>query len=328
MIKIQQSFENRGDIIMRILVFGAGVQGSYLAHTLVRGSNDVTVLARGKRAEQLKKHGLVIRHYFQHKNTIDEVKVIHELQPDDLYDFIFVVMKYNDFPSVLPILAENQSQNIVLVGNNADAHGMQNILQEKSAVTKNVIFGFQLSGGLREESGRIICLRGGGQLLLGSLDGEITIKPLLENAFKHVKFKLAYHDDMDAWLKSHIVSIVALNSVGYLYDGDLKKVSKDKKLLKQAISVMDEGFQILEKLGYTITPANQVNFIRKHRQSVYYGLKIMHKLPFMKLMNGSYGEIAALFDSFDKLKQQLNIATPHWDELEKQAISKFISNNH
>ena len=313
---------------MRILVFGAGVQGSYLAHTLVRGSNDVTVLARGKRAEQLKKHGLVILHYFQHKNTIDEVKVIHELQPDDLYDLIFVVMKYNDFPSVLPILAENQSKNIVLVGNNADAHGMQNILQEKSAMTKSVTFGFQLNGGLREESGRIICLRGGGQLLLGSLDGEITIKPLLETAFKHVKFKLAYHDDIDAWLKSHIVTIVALSSVGYLYDGDLKKVSKDKKLLKQAISVMDEGFQILEILGYTITPANQVNFIRKHRQSVYYGLKIMHKLPFMKLMNGSYSEIAALFDSFDKLKQQLNIRTPHWDELEKQAISKFISNNH
>lgn len=113
---------------MRILVFGAGVQGSYLAHALVRGGNDVTVLARGKRAEQLKKDGLVIRHYFQLKNTVDEVKVIHELQSDNLYDLVFVVMKYNNFPSVLPILAENQSQNIVLVGNNADAHGMQPIM--------------------------------------------------------------------------------------------------------------------------------------------------------------------------------------------------------
>ncbi|WP_364145253.1 ketopantoate reductase family protein [Paenibacillus sp. LPE1-1-1.1] len=174
---------------MKILVYGAEVLGSYLAHALVRGGNDVTVLARGKRAEQLKKDGIVIRHYFQLKNTIDEVKVIHGLQPDDLYDLVFVVMKYNDFPSVLPILAENQSQNIILVGNNADAHGMQNFLHEKSIVKKNVIFGFQLSGGLREESGRIICIRGGGQLLLGGLDGEILIKPLLENAFKQVKYK-------------------------------------------------------------------------------------------------------------------------------------------
>jgi 2-dehydropantoate 2-reductase len=102
-------------------------------------------------------------------------------------------------------------------------------------------------------------------------------------------------------------------------------VSKDKKLLKQAVSVMDEGFQMLERLGYSITPANQVNFIRNHRHGVYYGLKILHKLPFMKLVDGSFSETAALFDAFDKLKRQSNIVTPNWDEFEKQAISKFIS---
>ncbi|WP_262686551.1 ketopantoate reductase family protein [Paenibacillus baimaensis] len=187
---------------MRILVFGAGVLGSYLAHVLVRGGNDVTILARGKRAEQLNKDGLVIRHYFQRKITVDEVKVIHALQSDDLYDLVFVVMKYNDFPAVLPILAENRSRNMVLVGNNADPHGMRNLLKEMSAVEKSVVFGFQLNGGIREESGRIICIRGGGQMILGSLDGEIPFKPVLENAFKHVKYKSAYHEGMDAWLKS------------------------------------------------------------------------------------------------------------------------------
>ncbi|MDQ0195292.1 ketopantoate reductase [Paenibacillus wynnii] len=52
---------------MRILVFGAGVLGSYLAHALVRGGNDITVLARGKRAEELNNDGVVVRHYFQRK---------------------------------------------------------------------------------------------------------------------------------------------------------------------------------------------------------------------------------------------------------------------
>lgn len=310
---------------MRILVYGAGVLGSYLAHVLVRGGNEVTVLARGKRAVQLKTNGLVIRHYFQRRNTVDEVNVIQELTADDLYDLIFVVMKYNDFPSVLSILAENQSSNIVLVGNNADALGMQNEIQEKSKAKKNVIFGFQISAGIREESGRIICIRGGGQMLLGSLDGEITIKPILESAFKKVKYKLVYHEDIDAWLKSHIVTIVALNSVSYLYDGDLKKATKDKKLFKQAISAMDEGFRLLEKLNYTITPASQVKLIRKHRWITYLGLIIVHKLSFMKLIDGSFSEIAALFDSFKKLKNHINIATPHWDELEKRTMSKFVS---
>ena len=102
---------------MKILVFGAGVLGSYLAHALIRGGNDVTILARGKREAELRQDGLVIRHYFQRKTTVDEVKVIASLQPGDVYDLIFVVMKYNDFPAVLPILAENRSSHIVLVGN-------------------------------------------------------------------------------------------------------------------------------------------------------------------------------------------------------------------
>ncbi|MEC0372359.1 2-dehydropantoate 2-reductase N-terminal domain-containing protein [Paenibacillus chibensis] len=310
---------------MRILVYGAGVLGSYLAHVLVRGGNEVTVLARGKRAVQLKTNGLVIRHYFQRRTTVDEVNVIQELTADDLYDLIFVVMKYNDFPSVLSILAENRSSNIVLVGNNADALGMQNEIQEKSKAKKNVIFGFQISAGIREESGRMICIRGGGQMILGSLDGEITIKPILESAFKKVKYTLAYHEDIDAWLKSHIVTIVALNSVSYLYDGDLKKATKDKKLFNQAISAMDEGFQLLEKLNYTITPASQVNLVRKHRRITYMGLIIVHNLPFMKLIDGSFSEIAALFDSFKKLKKHINIATPYWDEMEKRTMSKFVS---
>lgn len=284
------------------------------------------MLARGKRAEQLTKDGLVLRHYFQCKNTMDSVKVISELQPDDLYDLIFVVMKYNDFPAVLPILANNHSQNIILVGNNGDAHGMQKDLQEMSNVRKNILFGFQLSAGIRETSGRVIKIHAGGQMVLGSLDGEIPIKHLLERAFENAKYKLTYREDMDAWLKSHIVPIVALNSLSYLHDGDLKKVSKDKKLLKQAISVMDEGFQIMEQLGYTVTPAGQVNFVRKHKQAVYYSLTIIHKLPFMKLVDGSFSEIAALFNSFDILKQQANIATPHWDQLKKQAFSKFNAN--
>lgn len=309
---------------MRILVYGAGVLGSYLAHVLVRGENEVTVLARGKRADQLNNDGLVIRHYFQNRNTIDEVRVIHELVSDDLYDLIFVVMKYNDFPSVLSILAQNQSSNIILVGNNADALGMQKVLEENSITMKNVIFGFQISAGLREECGRIICIRGGGQMVLGSLDGEITIKPILEKAFKKVKYRLVYHEDIDAWLKSHIVMIVALNSVSFLYDGDLNRASKDRKLLKQAIDVMDDGFQLLENLDYKITPANQVVLVRKHKRIFYYGLKIIHKLPFMSLIDGSFSEIAALFDSFRKLKYQVDVATPHWDELEKRTMSKFV----
>ena len=47
---------------MKVLVYGAGVLGSYLAHILIRGGNEVTILARGIRFEEIQANGLIIRH--------------------------------------------------------------------------------------------------------------------------------------------------------------------------------------------------------------------------------------------------------------------------
>jgi 2-dehydropantoate 2-reductase len=75
---------------MRVLVYGVGNQGSLLAHALIEAGNDVTLLARGKRAGQLQKDGVVIRHALQFKTTRDSAPVITELKVDDVYDVIFV----------------------------------------------------------------------------------------------------------------------------------------------------------------------------------------------------------------------------------------------
>ncbi|MPQ27432.1 ketopantoate reductase family protein [Bacillus paralicheniformis] len=302
---------------MKILVYGAGVLGSYLAHVLVRGGHDVTVLARGNRANELERNGVVIRHYFQLKTTVDPVRVIRTLEADESYDLIFVVMKYTDFKPVLPVLAANRSRCIVLVGNNADAYGMLDELQEMSLTEKQIAFGFQLSGGTRA-NGRVICIRGGGQMVLGGLDGPIPFQPLLEKAFAKVKYKLVFHEDIDAWLKSHIVPILALNAYLFTKDGRMKKTAGDKKRLKQIIAAIDEGFSVLESMDYTITPASQATFVRKHKLMAYIAIKIYDMLPFSKLVDGSFGEMAALYDTFSQLKRKANIPTYHWDDLEKQ----------
>ena len=47
---------------MKVLVYGSGVIGCYLAHILCTAGNDVTLLARGQWKEQLQRNGLRIRH--------------------------------------------------------------------------------------------------------------------------------------------------------------------------------------------------------------------------------------------------------------------------
>jgi 2-dehydropantoate 2-reductase len=303
---------------MNILVYGAGVLGSYLAHALKRGGNDVTVLARGKRAEELERNGVVVRHYFQLRTTLDRVRVIRTLEINDQYDLIFVVMKYSDFPSVLPILAVNQSSHIVIVGNNADARQMQSYLEENSRTKKHVAFGFQLSGGRRYEDGRILAVRGGGQMVLGGLDGPIPFQPLLDKAFKKASYKLDYHDDIDAWLKSHIIAILVLNTVSFSPEGGMKKLDGDKRLLLEMIEAMDEGFRVLEAMDITITPAGQVKFIRERKRLVYYFLKLYSIIPIYKLIDGTIIEMEALSRMFAEWKRETNTSTPSLDRLVNQ----------
>ncbi|WP_342561634.1 2-dehydropantoate 2-reductase N-terminal domain-containing protein [Paenibacillus sp. FSL R7-0345] len=302
---------------MKTLVYGAGVLGSYLAHVLIRGGNEVTILARGSRAEELKRDGLVIRHYFQRKTTTDKVKVISTLLPEEQYDLIFVVMKFNDFPAVLPVLAKNASSNIILVGNNPEAHDTQRNLQELSLHKKNIAFGFQLSGGRREQD-RMICVRAGGQMVLGTLDGPVPFHDMLTEVFKHTRYKLSFLTDIDTWLKSHIITILPMNLATFAVGGNVKKLARNKKLLLQIISAMDEGFKVLETLGYTVVPAGQVKAVRSYRKLMYLFLKLYHNLPVARMIDGSVHELAALNGAFDRLKRQSGAAAPDWDDLVAQ----------
>ena len=103
---------------MRILVYGAGVQGCELAHRLLQNKkNVVTMLARGEWKERLDQRGLVIRHWAQCRTTVDRVATIDTLAPDDSYDLVFVTMQAGQLPDVLPILKQNRSEYFVFVGN-------------------------------------------------------------------------------------------------------------------------------------------------------------------------------------------------------------------
>ena len=50
---------------MKILVFGAGMLGCNLARNLFRAGKNVTLLARGRWAEEIQKNGLRIKDKFR-----------------------------------------------------------------------------------------------------------------------------------------------------------------------------------------------------------------------------------------------------------------------
>ena len=91
---------------MRILVYGAGVLGCNLANNLYHGKKDVTLLARGVWAKQLKKNGLHMKKTFHLRESVSRVPVITQLEPEDCYDVIFVVVRYTQLDSVMEDLCQ------------------------------------------------------------------------------------------------------------------------------------------------------------------------------------------------------------------------------
>ncbi|MCQ4085559.1 ketopantoate reductase family protein [Saccharibacillus sp. JS10] len=303
---------------MRILILGAGVLGSVLGQLLIKGRHDVTFLARGKRAEQLRRDGLVIKHHLQNKTTVDWPKVIETLAADDRYDLIFTVMKYSDIRSILPILAQNNSQHIMMIGNNPSIEDTEQQLQKMSTDIKQVAFGFLVGAGVRKEDGKVVSLRVGKmKLIAGGQKGKVPILPLLQNIFEAAPCKLTLHTDIDGWLKNHIIPILPLSAAWQAHDGDFKAVAKDKALLKQVVEAMIEGFDRLEHAGYPLVPIEQARKLRKYRKILPILLGIYHRLPIAKLVDSSTTEARALEEAFRKLTESSNQATPNWDNLFK-----------
>ena len=308
---------------MKILIYGAGVQGSFLAHVLSsKKTNEVTILARGQRADYLKENGIVINHYFQRKTTRDKIRVVTSLEKTDFYDLIFVTMNYTDFPSVLSVLAQNISQNIILVGNNLTPQAMHDEIMRQSSTKKNIIFGFQSTGGKREEN-QTICIRfGKGDMLLGALDGDISFKNLIDEAFLPKQYQVKYETKIEDWLKSHAVLVMMMNALTLIHDSDFEKVTKDTVLLKKSVNAVNEGFSLLEALDYEPLPKSLYKFFKNHKGLAASFLKFYHRLPLAKVITGSSNEIFGLFIAFHSFKIGHEANLPNFNEIESLLLLK------
>ena len=97
---------------MKILVYGAGVLGCNLARNLLRAGKDVTLLARGNWAAEIKQNGLRIKDKFSLRTSVSRIPVVTELAPDAMYDVIFVVLRYTQLDSALDTLRANRTKNV------------------------------------------------------------------------------------------------------------------------------------------------------------------------------------------------------------------------
>jgi len=241
----------------RILVIGAGVNGSICAAGLCNAGINVSVLARGKRYEELRTDGIIIENLLQHKRSITKVPVIASLAPEDVYDYVLVIIRRNQVPDLLPVLARNRSPNVVFMLNNASGP------DEYTAIGKErVMMGFVFGAG-KVEGGVVYAITAVGGLLgaiiggvpFGEIDGTTTprltrLVRILCQAGLNAKVCPGISD----YLARHAAGVAIFVLLLDKHHGDRRALARSTSDLELCMDAMRELLEVLLALGHRIVP--------------------------------------------------------------------------
>jgi 2-dehydropantoate 2-reductase len=237
----------------RILIFGAGVIGSIYAGKLSLSGQDVTILARNKRLNDLKEKGLLLKHFTQDRIDKVDITIISELKSDDIYDYIFVILRKDHLTDALPVLSQNKSRNFVFMVNTPNGYSDW----INSLGKKRIIPAFPGAGG-KVENGVVhytITSRFIQYTTLGEIGGEKSLRILeLRDCLRKAGFPIAVSKNMDAWQKSHVAMVCPI-AYGIYYDGGNNyTIAKNKGAIRQMNLALKESYNFLNHSNIGITP--------------------------------------------------------------------------
>lgn len=309
---------------MKILVYGAGPLGSLFATKLHEAGHEVSLLARGQRLANLREHGIVLVNYQTDLQSVVHPQIVTQLDPEDAYDLVLVIMRKNRALEILPTLAANQhTPNILFLMNNAAGPG--ELVEALGA--ERVMMGFPMAAGHRR--GHVV------HYLIGAKPGRDALIPigevngLITPRLQEVGYILAsmpgfdveLRTDMDAWLKTHVALLMpslapAMRAAGR----DNVRMAHTRDAIVLAIRAMREGFCVLRALGYPIVPDSIRRFERVPEPILVWGFQKrlvdpQIRVSMLEHAEAAQDEIKYLADEFIALKRQKSIPTPATDHL-------------
>ncbi len=245
---------------MRLLIFGAGVLGTFYAAKLQAVGHDVTVLARGRRAVQIRDHGLMVQE--RGRGCLRaRVSVIEALEPGQFYDYVLVLVRNDQVESVLPLLAANKAApSLVFMFNNLA--GPQRLIDMLGR--ERVVLGFPGAAGERAPDGTVLATVLPALIqktTLGELDGRATPRVrLLAAALQQAGFPTAISSNMDAWLKTHVALVSPIADAFYAAGADLKVLANSRLQVTAMLLAIRKALAALRAHGLPVTPARLRGF--------------------------------------------------------------------
>jgi 2-dehydropantoate 2-reductase len=242
----------------KILIYGTGVIGSIYAVKLSNAGYDVSVYARGNRLLLLESKGLL---YSENDSVVKaSVKILGKLNPKDIFDYVFVPVKYEQIDAALTELATNNSPNIVTMVNNPKGYAAWENLVGKG----RLIPAFAGAGGKIEDG--VLHFAFTPKVMqsttFGEVNGIITDRlRVLAKIFKSCRIPYSISENMDAWQKSHIALVVPLANGIYFDGGNTYTTAKNKDAIRMMSAMLKKNFNALNTKGIPIKP-HKLNIFR------------------------------------------------------------------
>jgi 2-dehydropantoate 2-reductase len=272
----------RRKVVVKLLVYGAGVTGSLFAARLHEaGHDDVSLLARGERLAALRRHGILLAE--ADSPAVRRVPVPVVEHPAGGYDLIAVFVCTHQVDAVLESLAGLEGDVLFLLNWAGGPEPLGAVIGPE-----RVLLGFPAAGGLMD--GDVVRYRAANFITrrvtapIGEPDGRTT--PRLERivrAFRIAGINAKAEAQMDAWLKTHAAFEVPLGQAVHAAGGpvaladDPDAVRGMIRRMRQNLAAMPapavpRGFVALQTLPEGLLAVMLRRFLRSPT-AVYSGLR-------------------------------------------------------
>lgn len=225
---------------MKIVIFGAGTQGTLYGVRLASAGHAITLIARGRRAEELRTHGAVIEHALTGRRAGMALTVTERLRPDDAADLCLVTVRREQLGAALPALAEARGVARILIMVN---HACGSTWLFDALGRDRTILGFPgMAGGI--EGGIVHYLEVAEQPTVIE-----AAAPDIVALFKHAGFRVQAVRDVDSWLCRHAVLIIAACGAMHETLSDPRRLASDRALVSVFVLAVREGWAALDAVG-------------------------------------------------------------------------------
>jgi len=230
---------------LKIVIIGAGVQGTVFAVRLALAGHHVTLVSRPARATELRHTGATILDAETSRIYTQVLPVLESLPPDFPADICLVTVRREQIKIVLPWLAEAVAiPRVVFLGNHA--YCSDNLVATLGR--SRTVPAFPGVAGYKD--GDMIRYVDIPEQHTAVEEGAQDVVFL----FRGAGFRLDEVRDMDAWLQRHAVFITAI--VGTLYESECNAclLAQDSEAVRRLIVGVRQGWAAQDRKGVGAAP--------------------------------------------------------------------------